>query len=59
MFPLTANYKEIIDLISETIELLKTKIEHYFPSLDIKMYLWVRDPFATKYCPSFQLNLQE
>ena len=44
MFPLTAkaNYKEIIDLINETLELLKTKIEHYFSSLDTKIYLWVR-----------------
>ena len=34
MFLLTAkaNYKEIINLISETLEPLKTKIEHYFSS---------------------------
>ena len=61
MFPLTAkaNYKEIINLISETLELLKTKTEHYFSSLDTKIYLWVRDPFATKNCQFLQLNLQE
>ena len=54
-----ANYKEIINLIIETVELLKTKIEHYFPSLDRKIYLWVRDSLATKNCSSLQLNLEE
>ena len=68
MFLLTAkaNYKEIINLISETLEvlktkietleLLKTKIEHYFPSLNRKIYLWIRDPFATKKLSIFAIK---
>ena len=45
--------------MSETLKMVKTKIDHYFMSLDTKIYLWVRDPFVTKNCPFLQLNLQE
>ncbi|XP_025406651.1 zinc finger BED domain-containing protein 5-like [Sipha flava] len=48
MFPLTANTKftdKIIPIINDSITLLDQKLDHYFSSLDLKLFDWVRKPF--------------
>jgi len=48
MFPLTANIKfidKIIPVINDSITLLDQKLNHYFSSLDLKLFDWMRNPF--------------
>jgi hypothetical protein len=48
MFPLTAktNHKDILELILKHLDSLHCQINHYFPSLSIEKYDWVRNPFV-------------
>ncbi|XP_025419701.1 zinc finger BED domain-containing protein 5-like [Sipha flava] len=48
MFPLTANTKftdKIIPIINDSKTLLDQRLVHYFSSLDLKLFDWVRNPF--------------
>ena len=47
MFPLVAQTKcqEILPLILDHLTSLQGRIDHYFPTLSIEDYDWVRDPF--------------
>ncbi|XP_025423343.1 protein ZBED8-like [Sipha flava] len=48
MFPLTANTKftdKIIPIINDSLTLSDQKLDHYFSSLDLKLFDWVRNPF--------------
>ena len=49
MFPsLNENIpEEIISAIIDHLTLLEENIAHYFPSLNIENYDWIRNPFAT------------
>lgn len=60
MFPLlnvNKQYPGLIKQISETLERLHEKIDHYFPSIDVKCFDWIRDPFVTSL--GNELNLKE
>lgn len=60
MFPLFAETKydaTVIKLIVETLTSLNKSLDSYFPSLDVKSYDWVRDPFLAT--ASAVLNLYE
>lgn len=42
--------KNLTDLILQSLSLLETNIEKYFPSLLISSLDWVRDPFVRRAC---------
>ena len=52
-------YQQISSLIQKHLEELQIKIEHYFPSLSIQEFDWVRDPFSECSTHPNNLNLRE
>lgn len=62
MFELTKNCEldnNLNKLILESLTLLETNIEKYFPSLDISSLDWVRNPFVLNACQLTNLNITE
>lgn len=62
MFPRTALLvadDNILSLIVESITLLEVKMNKYFPSINIKNYDWVRDPFNVSISDLVDLKLVE
>ncbi|KAL4090794.1 hypothetical protein QTP88_025569 [Uroleucon formosanum] len=62
MFPRTALLvadDNILSLIVESITLLEIKMNKYFPSINIKNYDWVRDPFNVSISDLVDLKLVE
>ncbi len=61
MFPLVAktNHETILPLISSHLEALQNRLNHYFPSLDIEKYDWIRNPFVETSADDNQFSLEE
>ena len=50
---------EVLTLIADTLTLFDEKINHYFPSLDIIIFDWVRNPFGSDLNTTHQLELKK
>jgi hypothetical protein len=61
MFPQVAktNHSKIAPLILSHLEALQKKLEHYFPSLTVEQYDWIRNPFGGVSLDDSQLSLEE
>jgi len=61
MFPQVAktNHSKIAPLILSHLEALQKKLDHYFPSLAVEQYDWIRNPFGGVSLDDSQLSLEE
>ena len=61
MFPLVAktNHSKVEPLILSHLEALQKKLDHYFPSLSIKHYDWIRNQFISVSSDDSPLSLDE
>ncbi|KAI5151316.1 hypothetical protein ENBRE01_2051 [Enteropsectra breve] len=61
MFPSLkgADYEEMAPIIINHLELLKEKLDKYFPSLEIESYDWIRNPFNANDNSRYNFSLSE
>jgi hypothetical protein len=61
MFPLVSktNHSDILPLILDHLDSLHSQITHYFPSLTVEKYDWVRNPFVEVQSSDEEFTIEE
>ncbi|KAI5152134.1 zinc finger BED domain-containing protein 5/7/8/9 [Enteropsectra breve] len=61
MFPSlkSADYEEMAPIIINHLDILKEKLDKYFPSLEIESYDWIRNPFNANDNSRYNFSLSE